>query len=553
MTPAWPATVPDSEGRPFGTLGEVLERWRAVDADATALITEHESLTVAQLADLADAQSQTVAAHTPPGSRVAIHAANSASFVAALYAIPAAGRVLVPLNTRLTDAECVAQLERANVELLLGDPIDGFTGSTAALERTASHDKCGPADPPRPTHGVRAPTPEDTAWIIFTSGSTGTPKGVLVTHASLAAAVATTAAARPLGDDEVYLYPFPLFHIAAYNVIHAHTRRRPVVLPSRFDPHRIIELCHTHRVTAMSVAATMLRMLLDALADGPDPGPPPTLRTIAYGAAPMSETLLREADEILACDFAQGYGSTELSGNAVFLGPAQHRRGLAGETRFLTAAGYPGPGVDVRIAAPTVSAPANVGMKRAHDAQNIPTFDEGSGESGESGEILIRGAQVCAGYLDDPGATAAAITGGWLHTGDIGTVDDDGLVHIVDRAKDIVVTGGENVASREVEDRLRTHAQVADVAVVGLPDPRWGEAVSAVVVLRADAATTAAPQPIDGIVDADPTIAEELRRHVTASLAGYKKPRNVFIANALPLNANGKVDKVALRRLLRAM
>ncbi|HET8929905.1 MAG TPA: AMP-binding protein, partial [Acidimicrobiales bacterium] len=323
----------------------------------------------------------------------------------------------------------------------------------------------------------------------------------------------------------------PLFHVAAYNVVHAHARRRPVVLPDRFDARRILEMCHSHRVTAMSLAATMLRLLVDALAEADEPAPPPTLRTIAYGAAPMPETLLREAHELLGCDFAQGYGSTELSGNAVFLGPDAHRRGLDGETRLLAAAGYPGPGVDLRIVDDT--------------GNPLP--------AGSPGELAVAAAQVCAGYLDDPHATAATIRDGWLHTGDIGVLDDDGLLRIVDRAKDVVVTGGENVASREVEDVLDSHPLVADVAVIGTPDAHWGEAVTAVVVLHAEASTDRDTSDGAGVRRADDTLADELRRHVVERLAGYKKPRRVFVTRALLHNANGKVDKPALRSAVAAL
>lgn len=506
----------------FTRLGEVLDRWRRENPGALALVDDTRPVTVGELAGLVDAQIAALNRHSRPGARIGVHAANSAAFVAALYAVPASGRVLVPLNVRLTDAEAADQLRRADAALLLGDPIAGFDGPIRPLEGFGTLDGDGASDGTA-GGGTSEPDPTAPAWIIFTSGSTGRPKGVLVTHASLAAAVATTAAARPLADDDVYLYPFPLFHVAAYNVVHAHARRRPVVLPPRFDARRIIELCHTHRVTAMSLAATMLRMLLDVLGEDTDLTPPPSLRTIAYGAAPMPAVLLREAHDVLGCDFAQGYGSTELSGNAVFLGPDAHRRGLAGETRLLSAAGYAGPGVELRI-----------------------VDDSGSDvDPGVPGEILVAAAQVCAGYLDDRRATETAIGDGWLHTGDIGTLADDGLLTIVDRAKDIVVTGGENVASREVEDALRTHPLVADVAIVGLPDAHWGEAVTAVIVPSDDP-----PAVTDGPFGAPDDLAHALRSHVAARLAGYKKPRRVFLIGALPTNANGKVDKPALRALL---
>ncbi len=517
--------------RSFTTLDEVLTGWARSDPDAVALLTESGAWRAADLARLVAAQAEAIRRATPPGARVAVHAATSAEVVAVLYAVPAAGRTLVPLNTRGTPAELVDQLDRARVALVLGDPVPGHAGPTRPVTDLADAGAAGAAMPDAADPAAGSPPdPGAVAWLLFTSGSTGRPKGVCLTHASLAAAVATTAAARPLADDEVYLYPFPLFHVAAYNVVHAHLRRRPVVLPDRFDARRIVELCHDHGVTAMSVAATMLRLILDALASEPDLAPPPSLRTVAYGAAPMPEGLLREAHRLLGVDFAQGYGSTELSGNAVFLGPAEHRRGLAGEARLLGTAGRPGPGVAVRT------------VDDAGD--DVPP--------GTPGELLVSAAQVCAGYLDDEAATAATIVDGWLHTGDIAVIDTDGLVTIVDRAKDLVVTGGENVASREVEDALRDLPGVADVAVVGTPHDRWGEAVTAVLVLDAtgDGSTPPAAVGSEPVVPLDPVVVDRLDADLRDRLAGYKRPRRWFGASALPRNANGKVDKPALRRAL---
>jgi acyl-CoA synthetase (AMP-forming)/AMP-acid ligase II len=262
----------------------------------------------------------------------------------------------------------------------------------------------------------------------------------------------------------------------------------------------------------MSLAPTMLRLLLDHVAQaGRDDLA--TLRSVSYGAAPLAPALLAEAAGVLGVGFAQGYGMTELSGNAVFLGPDDHRRGLAGEDHLLRAAGRPGPGVELRI----------IGDDGAPVA------------AGATGEVCVRAAQVCAGYWDDPEATAAALPDGWLRTGDVGTLAADGLLTIVDRAKDIIITGGENVASREVEDAIGHHPAVARVAVIGVPDAHWGEAVVAVVVLRADAE--------DGPATVT-SIQVEAGRH----LARFKQPKRVEVVDDLPVNAGGKVDKVELRR-----
>jgi acyl-CoA synthetase (AMP-forming)/AMP-acid ligase II len=502
----------------FATLGDVVARWRSASPSDPAIITGDGVVTIEVFAALVDDLVGALDRLAPPGGRVGLLAPNGVTTAALLYAVPASGRTLVPLNGRLLPAEQRALLERSSADVLLGEPVAGFDGTTVALDELVAIGRSST----RPDPPLR-PEADDVAWVIFTSGTTGRPKGVLVTHASLAAAVRTTAAGRPLADDDVYLYPFPLFHVSAYNVLHAHARRRPVVLPTRFDASEVLEMSEKHAVTAMSLAPTMLRMLLDELtASGRRP--PSHLRTIAYGAAPMAEALLREASDVLGCGFAQGYGMTELSGNAVFLSPADHRRGLDGEARFLRAAGYPGPGVHLRL------------------------VDEAGAEvaNGASGEITVAAEQVCAGYLDDPASSGAAIVDGWLHTGDVGVVDPDGLLHVVDRAKDLVVTGGENVSSREVEEALLTHPLVAQAAVIGLPDERWGEAVTACIVVR-----VSGEAPVDSPIVDEAALTEALRAHVGTQLAGYKKPRRVIVLDALPVNAGGKVDKPLLRTRYR--
>lgn len=499
----------------------MLANWAFEHPSDSALIAPDRTWTSGELAELVETQKRELDALAPPGAYIGVNADACAEYVALLYSVPASGRVLVPLNRRLSQPELADQLNRAHVDLVLGDVVDGFAGVTVPIDLTNETGQTAP-----PWHATSCVQQDSAAWVIFTSGSTGAPKGVLITHTSLEAAVANTGHARPLADDDVYLYPFPLFHIAAYNVVHAHVRRRPVVLPSRFDAGTILDLIGAHQVTAMSLTATMIRLLLDEIAEKPGRFAPSTLRTIAYGAAPLSSTLLREAHDVFGCDFAQGYGMTELSGNAVFLGPDEHRSALAGDKRLLGAAGFPGPGVKVRI----------VDAK----GHSLP--------SGEAGEVLVAGGQVCAGYLDDPVATRATIVDGWLHTGDIGVLDGDGLLRIVDRAKDIVVTGGENVASREVEDVLLSFRGVKAAAVIGTPDDRWGEAVTACLVLEqpGDAAHLDAPGESSARW-ADRQLLHDIQAHVAAHLASYKKPRRVCFLDVLPVNASGKVDKVALR------
>jgi acyl-CoA synthetase (AMP-forming)/AMP-acid ligase II len=251
-------------------------------------------------------------------------------------------------------------------------------------------------------------------------------------------------------------------------------------------------------VTMLSLAPTMIAMLLGA--PDVDDRDLATVRALGYGASSIPAPVLRAALARWDWDLSQGYGMTELAGNAVFLGPEEHRRAARGDDRMLRAAGRPAPGVAVRLAP-------------------------------GSHEILVRGPQVFAGYRDEPSASAEALRDGWLHTGDIGRIDPDGLLTVVDRLKDVIVSGGENVASREVEDVLHRHPDVADVAVIGLPDERWGEQVVAVVVTR----------------DGEALDEHELLAMCREHLAGFKAPRAVFCRDALPRNAAGKVLKQQLR------
>lgn len=506
-------------------LHEVVAAAAIDDPDGTALVTpDGVSVTWAELNAVVVAIASQVAAMVPVGGRVAAVGSNHLAWVGLYYGVPAAGRVLVLLNHRLAPAELADQVARSGATVVFGAPGQLERLADAGVDPAMLHDwqqlcdvdaapaDAAPADAPVDAHADRSPN--DPAWLLFTSGTTGAPKGAVLTHASLLAAVDASAGARPVDPDDVYLFAFPLCHVAGYNVVHRHAHRRPVVLMEGFEPVGFCRMVSEHGVTSCSLAATMLAALCDHLDAVPtDVAKLVTLRVIAYGAAPMPVTLLRRAHDLLGVDFTQGYGMTELSGNAVFLDAAAHRRGLAGDDALLTAAGHPAPGVQLRI----VDSDTGVEMP-----------------AGSVGEITVRAAQVMAGYWNDPATTAATVRNGWLHTGDVGMVDDDGLLRVVDRSKDVIITGGENVASPEVEQAVSAAPAVAAVAVVGVPDPRWGENVCAVVVARPGMT-----------VDADEVVAIVRQR-----LAGFKVPRHVVVVDELPTNASGKVVKAELRAWL---
>ena len=502
------------------SLPDVLDRAAQADPAALALLDHERRFTFAELSDRSRRTAVAVAQRTDPGDRVAFVGENHVSWVDAYTGVPRARRVLVFANHRQAAPEIRSVVERSGARLLVGprselDRIDvgALARPPATLDLDGWEAALTAADPTCLPEVTVAP--DDPAWIIYTSGTTGRSKGAVLSHANVLAAVRSADRWRRIAPDDVYLLPFPLCHIAGFNVVHLHAFGRPVVLIPRFDPADFVTAVERHGVTTASLAATMLHSLLDHLAGHPaDVARLATLRVVAYGAAPMPTVVLERGRSALGIDFTQGYGMTELAGNAVFLDVEAHRRGLAGDRALLRTAGRPGRDVEVRVV--------------DDDDRDVAT--------GSPGEILVRGPQVMVGYWDDPDATADALRGGWMHTGDVGVLDPDGNLAIVDRKKDIIVTGGENVSSLEVEQVVARVPGIAEVAVVGVPDPRWGENVCAVVV------------PVAGTsVDPDAVVAA-----VRSELAGYKSPRHVVVADSLPKNATGKVVKADIRAQLLA-
>ncbi|NND68270.1 MAG: AMP-binding protein [Halioglobus sp.] len=476
-----------------------------------ALWWDGNSTTYAELWARIEQLAARIAACGEPGARIAVLAWNCPEFIDLIYAVPTAARVLVPLNARLAPAELLYQLQHSGATLLFADaqllrPLADHVDFPHDLHTVTLNDDYAAWLQSAPGRTPPATSSEDPAWILFTSGSTGRPKGAVLTHRSFMAGLDSAELGRPVKASDRYYYPFPLFHVAAHNVLLQHRHGASVVLARAFDAAGTLAALREVGVTTLSLAPTMIAMLLDH----PDfrTADLAGVRTIGYGASAMPVGLLRQLQSLSDVGLCQSYGMTELSGSVAFLTVEDHRRAAAGEERLLACVGKPLPTATVRLA-----------------------NDNGQpAGAGECGEILVRAEQVMAGYWCDAAATEDALRGGWLHTGDVGRFDEEGNLFIVDRKKDMIVSGGENVASREVEEVLRQHGAVKDCAVVGLPDNRWGEQVCAVVVER------------------ESVTEHELEQHCRAQLAGYKLPRRWFRLDALPLNASGKVDKPALRR-----
>jgi long-chain acyl-CoA synthetase len=455
------------------------------------------------------------------GDRVAVLALNSDTYLELFFAVAWAGLVLVPLNTRWAVAENVYALADAQCEVLLVD--DAFVGQVAALQaghplRHVLHfgELVTPAGMPAYEALLAAARPmedrcgsgDDLCGIYYTGGTTGAAKGVMLSHTNMIAASINWIATLHFDEDTRYLHSAGLFHLAGASPALALTMTggTHVFLP-KFDPVLAMAAIEEHRVNYCLFVPTMVNMLLNHPAfSGYDLS---SVHYCEYGASPMPDAVLAQAIEKLPTwVFIQGYGTTETAALNLSLPWKYHFDGPHGAARR-RAAGRAAYGVDIRI------------------------VDEAGREvpRGTPGEIAVGGAPVMLGYWNKPEATAAVLKNGWLHTGDGAYMDDDGFVYIVDRLKDMIISGGENVYSKEVENAVHQHPAVMECAVIGIPDERWGEKVHAVVVCKAGMTVSEA----------------ELIAHCHTLIAGYKCPRSVELRDSLPLSGAGKLMKGALR------
>lgn len=499
---------------PCQFLQQIIEQQAQAQPQGTALWWQGNPIDYATLQRNITAVAARLAADSKPGDRIAVLAWNSAEFVELMYGVPAAGRILVPLNARLAPAELAYQLQQSGASLLFAEqallqPLLAHDDTVQHLRVIALEQEYAQwrdAAPSADSQQHKHPHPDDPAWILFTSGSTGRPKGAVLSHRSFMASLKSAALARPVAPSDRYYYPFPLFHVSAHNVMLQHLYGAAVVLARSFDAAETLQACRELQVTTMSLAPTMIAMLLAH----PDYAATDlrSVRTIGYGASAMPESLLRRLLTETEVGLCQSYGMTELSGSVAFLTVEDHQRAARGESELLRSVGRPLPTAHIKL---------------VDDAgQQCPT--------GTRGEILVQAGQCMQGYWQDADATALAQEDGWLHTGDIGYFDAQGYLYIADRKKDMIISGGENIASREIEEVLRRHTSIADCAVIGLPDAKWGECACAVVVQK------------------HPVSDEALHAHCREFLAAYKTPKRWIRIDALPLNAAGKTDKPLLRR-----
>lgn len=458
-----------------------------------------------------------------PGDRVAIVMRNRMEYLEAMFAIWHAGLVAVPVNARLHREEITYILEHSATSVVLTDPehaedVESLVGQVATLEAVvvAPGERWQRLTAATPMGLVdRAPT--DAAWLFYTSGTTGRPKGATLTHRNLLmASLSYFADIDPIAPGDAVLHAAPISHGSGlYGLPHI-ARGAVSVIPQSggLDGAELLSILSSWSGVSFFAAPIMVkRLAADADVRAADLS---SLKTIIYGGAPMYLADLEEALDTFGPRLAQIYGQGETPMTITGLSKADHADTSHPRWRErMQSVGYSRTDVEVRVV-------------DEHD-QPLP--------AGETGEVLVRGDVVMSGYWNQPEATAETLRGGWLHTGDVGSFDEDGFLTLRDRSKDLIISGGMNIYPREVEEVLLHHAGVGAVSVVGRPDPEWGEAVVAFVV----AADPSAPPSTD-----------ELDRACLEQIARFKRPKEYRFVESLPTNNYGKVLKRELREQLRA-
>jgi len=477
------------------TFSTLVDKRAAANPAGSAIADSSTSLTNAELL----ARVQAVAAQLADlgirsGDVVALRLTNRVEFVTLLFAAWRLGATVTPVNPALTDVEVARQLDDSAAKLLIIDEDAAGVGGVPTLSiADLAHETTMELAPAEDTSGL--------ALLIYTSGTTGVPKGVMLDHANLDAMTTMGQEALQVGGGDRCLLILPLFHVngIVVSILTPLRAGASVVIAERFNPNSFFDVITSERPTFFSAVPTIYSMLA-ALPDDVRPDTS-SVRFAVCGAAPASAELLARFEDRFGFPLVEGYGLSEATCGST-INPVNGKR-KAGTV------GLPFPGQDLRIL--------------GSDGNTLPP--------GENGEVEVRGANVMRGYLGRPNDTAAALNNGWLRTGDLGHLDEDGYLTIVGRSKEMIIRGGENIYPKEIEDVLTGDPAVLEAAVVGVPDEKWGEVVVAFVQARPG--TT---------VDVD-----ALKGRCREQLSGYKRPTAIHVLEVLPKSAVGKLDKRSLR------
>jgi len=461
------------------------------------------------------AQSLARSCGLAPGDRVGLAMKNVPQYLEILGGIWHAGLAAVPMNAKLHASDFAYMLEHSGAALCfvsedLAETLRPLLSDLTLVVVGSTDYEALFSGPPA---SLVARGADDLAWLFYTSGTTGRPKGAMLTHGNLRAMTACYFAdVDAIAAEDCNLHAAPLSHGSGIYVIPHWAAAAAQVIPASggFDPAEVVELCNVHRGVTGFFAPTMVKRLVDhVVATG---ARLPGLKTIVYGGGPMYVSDLKRGLQALGPVFVQIYGQGESPMCITALPRRLHRDDGSPEGEALLASvGRAQLLCEVAVA----------------DAEGRPL------PPGETGEIRVRGPSVMAGYWRNPEATAKAVRDGWLHTGDLGSLDAQGFLTLKDRSKDMIISGGTNIYPREVEEALLTHRGVAECSVVGRPDPDWGEEVVAFVV-----------PSVDGLT------AEDLDAHCLATIARFKRPKAYFLVDSLPKNNYGKVLKTELRQRL---
>jgi len=494
---------------------EILPRARALYPRQTATICGGERQSYAQLAERVDRLASGLRSlGLAAGDRIAILHRNSHRYLETYFAAAQAGLILCPLNHRLSAAELDVILEDAGARVLIAEPCFAERAGelSAGLQVIFAPEAYEELIDTSEATLFPRPAVDDAILLYYTSGTAGHPKGVVLTHRNTMAHALSSIAELGLGDADIWIHAAPMFHLADAWATWALTwvGGRHLFVP-RFEPEVFLDSIEREGVTITNLVPAMLNRLVHHPSAGRHDLS--SLRVLLSGGAPIAPELVRRIMDIFGCDYIQTYGMTETSPYLTMSILKEHLRQLPAEKQFTFKAstGRPVLGIELKVLGET-------GHEVAADGKEV-------------GEIVVRGDAVTRGYWNLPEESAAAIRDGWLHTGDLAVIDAEGYVNIVDRKKDMIVTGGENVYSTEVENVLFRHPAVLEVAVFGRPDSHWGEAVTAAVVLKPGSSASE-----DELIDF-------CRRHI----AGYKAPRSVHFLDELPKTGSGKIAKRRLR------